>query len=150
MRCKVCKSPFKKYYEELRDKEMAIPKIFNESRKIGEKFSKQSLYRHFQNHYNQEGIKVIPEDLAIYVIMHIFKDYVNKYNINRVMPILHKYLDKPYCESKKELYKSLKKAITHLDDFDIDKFNLLWEQAINEPIDYKPFSGKTFNEYFKK
>ena len=150
MKCLVCKSDFTKYYEDLRDKEMPIPKIYDECIKIGDRFSIQSLYRHFQNHYNKEGITVIPEELALYVIMPIFKDYVNRYNIKRVMPILKKYLDKPYCESKKALYKSLKKAITDLDDFDINKFNILWEQAINKPLSFKPFSGKSFNEYFEK
>ena len=150
MRCLVCKSDFTKYYEQLRKKGSTIPKIFNESRKIGETFSEQSLYRHFRNHYDKEGIKVIPEQLAIYVIIPVFKDYVNKSNIKKTMSILTKYLPKPYVETKKELYKSLKKAITDLDDFDINKFNILWEQAINEPLSFKPFSGKSFNEYFKK
>lgn len=150
MKCLVCKSHFTKYYEELRDKHMTIPKIYDECIKIGDKFSMQSLYRHFKNHYNQEGIKVIPESLGIHIIISIFKDYINQYNVKRVMPILYKHLDKPYYESKRELHKALKKAITDLDDFPIDKFNLLWEQAINEPINLKPFNGKTFNEYFKK
>jgi len=150
MKCLVCKSDFTKYYEELRDKEMPIPKIYDECIKIGDKFSIQSLYRHFQNHYNSEGIKVIPEELALYVVMPIFKDYVNRYNIERVMSFLHKYLDKPYCESKKELYRALKSVIENLDDFDTDTFDELWNQAINQPIQRKPFSGLSFNEYFEK
>ena len=150
MRCLVCKSDFTKYYEDLRKKGSTIPQIFSESRKIGDSFSEQSLYRHFQKHYNQEGIKVVPEQLAIYVIVPIFKDYVNKSNIKKTMSSLTRYLDKPYCESKKALYRALKKAITDLDDFHVDKFNLLWEEAINKPFSFKPFSGKTFNEYFRK
>lgn len=149
MRCKVCKSSYKKYYDELRDKGMSIPKIFNECIKIGDKFSIQSLYRHFQNHYNQEGIKVIPQELAIHVIISIFKDYVNRYNVKRLMPTLYKHLDKPYWESKKQLYKALKKVIEEIDDFDLDTFNELWEQVTNHPIHWRPFNGKSFNEYFK-
>lgn len=150
MRCKVCKSNFKSYYEELKSKGYNIPKIYDEAIKIGDSFSIQSLYRHFQSHYSKEGITVIPKELATHIIIYIFKDYVDRYNIRRIMSILYKHLNKPYWETKKKLYKDIKKCIKELDVMDIDTFNRIWKQAINQPLYFNPFNNKSFNEYFKR
>jgi len=150
MRCLVCRSSFRTYYEELRGKGYNVPKIYNECVKIGEKFSIQSLYRHFANHYNPKGINVIPKELASHIVISIFKNYVDEYNIRRIMPILHKYLSKPYWKSKKELYRDIKKCVKELDIMNVDSLNKIWKQAINEPLYFNPFNNQSFNEYFKK
>lgn len=150
VRCKVCKSSFKSYYEELKAKGWNIPKIYDEVVKIGDSFSIQSLYRHFQSHYNPEGIKIIPSECATHIVIYIFKDFVDRYNIRGIMPILYKNLSKPYWNTKKELYKDIKKCVKELDVIDIKTFDRIWKEAINRPLYYSPFNNRSFNEYFSK
>lgn len=154
MRCKVCSSSFKKYYEELRTKGMSIPSIFNETRRIGEQFSEQSLYRHFQSHYNREGIKVISESDSIYIIVGILREYIEKHGSScvtedgRLIPLMRKYLSQPYHNSKNELKEALKKVVLELGDYlDSDGFEEAWERETNKP-NYSSFNGESFNQRF--
>ena len=154
MRCKICKSQFKTYYEELRSKDAPIPRIFDESRKLGDSFSEQSLYRHFQNHYSINKTKVIPESLICYIIISIFKDYLivpfpNRVFVEKVKNSIEKHLSKAYWTSEKELYSDLKRMIGELTEYmDLDTFNTNWKRAINEPNKCSPFEGMSFHEYF--
>jgi len=149
MRCKICKSQFKTYYEELRSKSLPIPRIFDESRKLGDNFSEQSMYRHFQNHYSTDKTKVIPDSLTCYVVIPIFKDYLTLPFIERLKPLFKKYMDKAYWNSEKELYQDLRNVVKELSEYlDLDTFNDNWKRAINQPNYCSPFDGKSFHEYF--
>jgi len=148
VRCKVCNSAFKDYYHKLRREGTKIRRIYNECAKLQEDFSEQSLYRHFQNHFNQKGLSVIPSICMQEILVYLFRNADTYMLQKKIVPLCKKYPFKPYYKFRREIYDDLMNICRELGYEQI--FRSEWEGILNVKIPYSPFNNKTIREILKE